>query len=510
MLTLWLLLAATATVEAAEPKRIFTAALGTETNSFSPIPTGMELFRQTMLVRNGKHSDKPTHTALPLLLWRDRARARGWTVIEGLAAYAQPSGETTRFAYESLRDEILSDLRKAMPVDAVLLNLHGAMIADGYLDAEGDLLGRVRELVGPEVMIGVELDLHCHLTEKKVRSSNVIVIFKQYPHLDVTDRAEEVFRIIAATLERKVKPVQATYDCRILGIFPTTREPMQGFVQRMQLLEGKNGILSVSLGHGFPWGDTPESGMRVLVIADGDSRKAATLAERLGKELWSFRKELAPSFLSVEQAVNRIEQHRGARPLVLADAADNPGLGAAGDSTFLLRRLIERKVGGVAIAPMWDRVATQTAEAAGVGARLHMRIGGKMGPASGNPVDTVVTVKGFARNAFQPFGKANSALGNIAWLRIGEREEEAIDVMVNDQRAQGFSPPCFTAAGLDLMTRRALIVKSTQHFYAGFAPIAAEVLYVSSDGTGPMDMRTIPFKHLTRAMWPRVENPFGE
>ena len=498
-----------AAAEPLPPRKIFTAFLGTETNSFSPIPTGMDLFRRTLLVRNGQFGDKPINPALPLIVWRDRARAQGWTVVEGLAAFAGPAGETTRSTYEALRDEILDELRKALPVDAVLLNLHGAMIADGYLDAEGDLLTRVRELVGPKVVVAAELDLHCHLTERKVRAADAIVIYKHYPHVDVMDRAEELFRIVDAALDGRARPVMAMHDCRILGIFPTTREPLQSFVTRMQGLEGKDGILSVSLAHGFPWGDTPEIGMRVLVIADGDPGKAAAIAVRLGREIWDLRAKIVPPFISVEEAVDRIARHQGRRPLVLADTADNPGLGAAGDSTFLLRRLIERKVGGVAIAPLWDQLATHAASEAGVGARLKLRLGGKMGPASGDPVDATVTVKGFVRDAFQPFGKASAPLGNMAWLRIGERDDEAIDVIVNDHREQALSPPCFTAAGLDVNTRRALIVKSTQHFYAGFQPIAEEILYVSAPGTGPMDMRGIPFTRVTRLLWPRVADPFA-
>ena len=166
-------------------RRLFTACLGTETNSFSPIPTGLGLFGRTMLVRDGRFDARPNLFALPLQLWRERARARGWTVIEGLAAFAAPAGDTTRATYEALRAEILAGLRGALPVDAVMLNLHGAMIADGYPDAEGDLLAAVRATVGPAVPIVAELDLHCHLTRLKVDSADALVIFKEYPHIDV-------------------------------------------------------------------------------------------------------------------------------------------------------------------------------------------------------------------------------------------------------------------------------------------------------------------------------------
>jgi len=491
-------------------RRIFTACLGTETNSFSPIPTGLKLFERTMLVRHGAHGDKPGAFALPLILWKERAEARGWTVIEGLAAFATPAGTTTRATYEALRDEILAELMRALPVDAVMLNLHGAMIADGYPDAEGDFLTRVRRLVGPEVIIGVELDLHCHLTQAKVDAATAIVIYKEYPHVDVTERAEDLWLIVDATLAGHYRPRMALYDCRMVGFFPTTREPMRGWVDRITGLEGKDGILSVSFAHGFPWGDTPEVGARVLVVTDGDGAKAESLAAELGQEVWGMRATMSPPFLNIEAAVDRIAAHEASKPLVLADTADNPGLGAAGDSTFMLRHLIERGMGGVAIAPFYDRTATDFAFEAGLGARLNVRLGGKHGPASGAPIDAQVIVKGLVRAAYQHFGKAITPMGDMAWLRIGADDDaRAIDVVVNDKRTQGFSPECFTSAGVDLGKTRALIVKSSQHFYAGFAPIADDIVYVSAPGTGPMDMRAIAYTRVTRALWPHVADPYA-
>jgi len=217
-----------------------------------------------------------------------------------------------------------------------------------------------------------------------------------------------------------------------------------------------------------------------------------------------MRETMSPPFLDVESAIDRIAGCNGPRPLVLADAADNPGIGAAGDSTFLLRRLIERGIGGVAIAPFYDRGATELAFEAGLGATFDVRLGGKHGPASGAPVDARVIVKGLVRAAFQRFGKALTPMGDMAWLRIGPDDNaRAIDIVVNDYRTQGFSPECFTCAGVDLAQTRAAIVKSTQHFHAGFLPIAADILYVATPGTGSMDMRALAYRRVAGPLWPR-------
>jgi microcystin degradation protein MlrC len=490
-------------------RRIFTACLGTETNSFSPIPTGMSIFEGAMLVRGGGHGESPSLFAIPLVVWRERAKALGWEVAEGLAAFATPAGDTTRAAHEALRDEILADLKKAMPVDAVLLNLHGAMIADGYPDAEGDLLARVRELVGPNVLIAAELDLHCHLTRLKVASADILVIFKEYPHVDVAERAHEVFDLVVRTLYGEVKPVMRMHDCAMLGVYPTTREPMIGIVARMKTLEREPGVLSVSLAHGFPWGDTPEVGTRALVVTDGDAELAQRIARDLGEQVWAARDEIIPPFVTIDEALDRVlAQPPDGRPFVLADTADNPGIGAAGDSTFVLQRLLERELGGFALSPLWDPIAAALAFDAGVGARFDIRIGGKLGPGSGAALDVLAQVMGLARAAWQPFGGTKAPLGNMAWLRVGgPADDSAIDIVVNDYRIQSFHPDCFRAVGIDPVRPRALVVKSTQHFHAGFAPIAREVLYVSAPGAGSMDMAALPFRRVSRPLWPKVAQP---
>ncbi|WP_131798565.1 M81 family metallopeptidase, partial [Achromobacter insolitus] len=169
--------------------RIFTGALATETNTFSPLPTGLAAFKSREYLPAGTHPDHMTFYAGPLWAARQRAREMGWTLVEGLVASAQPGGTTTRAAYETLRDELLADLRAALPVDMVLLGLHGAMVADGYDDCEGDILRRVREIVGPDVVVGAELDPHAHLSPLMVQQATVLVLFKEYPHIDVLERA---------------------------------------------------------------------------------------------------------------------------------------------------------------------------------------------------------------------------------------------------------------------------------------------------------------------------------
>ncbi len=491
-------------------RRIFTACLGTETNSFSPIPTGLKLFSDTMLVRDGNFGDDVNLFGLPLITWRKRAQALGWDVAEGLAAFATPAGDTTRLAYETLRDEILDDLKISLPVNMVLLSLHGAMVADGYPDAEGDLLSRVRSLIGPHVPLLAELDLHGHQTQAKLEAADVLIYFKEYPHIDSVDRANELFDIGVGMIEKTLQPCMAMYDCKMLGMFATTREPMQSFVHRMKELETQPGILSVSLIHGFPWSNMPDIGMHTLVVTDNDPALAASCAEELGAWVWENRERIVIPFIPMQKAIDTVLQSAPAdRPFVLADTADNTGAGSAGDSTFVLHYLIDNSIGGFAIAPLWDPVAVSLAFEAGVGACLPMRLGGKSGPASGNPVDCKVCVMHLTTNAKQPYAGGTEQLGDVAWLRIGDKDDDAnaIDIVINTNRVQAFDPLCFSVAGLDPLKPRALIVKSTQHFHGGFAPIAREIFYMATPGCASMNFGEIQHERLTRALWPRVSDP---
>lgn len=477
--------------------RVFAASLATETNTFSPFLTGFRNFEESYLVRGGNHGDDPVAVALAPVRWRKLTEAAGGEFIESLAAFAQPAGLTLRPVYEQYRDEILRDLAAALPVDMVLLNLHGAMAAQGYDDCEGDLTARVRQVVGPDVPIGVELDLHCHLTQTLVESADAVITYKEYPHTDMAARAEELFHILHAAVQGKLKPVTSLADCGMIGVFHTSHPPVRALVNRMIELEGQEGVLSVSLGHGFPWGDVPDMGTRVLVVTDGKPELGAQLARQFADEVYAQREVLQPTYLSIDAALDAaIAEPRG--PVVLADVSDNAGGGAPNDSTFILRRLLERGVGNAAIGCIWDPVTVSLALEMGEGVETDLRIGGKLGPMSGDPVDLRVRIGKTVRDAIQRFGDGAALLGDSAALH----GPNGIDIVVISRRGQTFSPHVFTNVGIDPLQKQILVIKSMQHFYAGFAPIAHRILYVAAPGALVPDFKLLDYRHARRDIWP--------
>jgi microcystin degradation protein MlrC len=356
--------------------------------------------------------------------------------------------------------------------------------------------------VGPEAKIGLELDPHCHLTEQMLDNATAIICYKEYPHIDVKERAEELFTLCADAAEGNITPVMRDYDCRMLAMYHTPFEPMRSYVDRMSAMEGKDGILSVSLVHGFPWGDSPRVGARTLVITDGDAELAEARAQELGQDLWALRDKLR-RFPPMEEGIDRALTVNGA-PVVMADFADNAGGGAPSDATFVLRAALDRGLKDIAFGTFWDPVLVGMCIDAGVGAKIAVRIGGKIGPMSGNPVDLTVTVRGIARDAVQHLGSAAMSMGDCVWL-----ESDGLHILVNTRRTQTFHPEAFENTGMDLGAMKYIVVKSSQHFYDGFAPIAAEVIHLATPGAITPDFTIIPFTKRDDSYWPKTENPFN-
>ncbi len=489
--------------------RIFTAALATETNTFSPVPTDMSSFRAALYAPPGTHPPTPTLCSAPIPVLRERARRDGFTLIEGTAAWAEPGGLVQRATYEALRDEILSQLRDALPVDGVVLGLHGAMVAQGYDDCEGDLLQRVREVVGERVVVAAELDPHSHLTPLRVRHADLLAAFLEFPHTDFVERAEHLVDLTLRTIAGAIRPVSAVFDCRMIDVFPTSIEPMRSYVDRIKQLQGQAGVLSISVIHGFMAGDVPDMGTQLLVITDGDAEGGQRLAQTLGQELFALRGRTMVRQYGIDAGLDealRVAATAPGRPVVVADVWDNPGGGVAGDGTLILHRMRARGLDDIALAPLWDPVAVSFCQAAGIGGQLQLRFGGKCGAEAGAPFDALVEVLALSEQAWQSFGESRVPLGAAATVRlVGTR----IDVVLTSSRAQTYSPDVFTNQGVALADKAIVLVKSTNHFHAAFAPIAAAVVYIDAGAPYPSDPRRTAYRKLVRPLWPRVQDPHG-
>ena len=482
--------------------RIFTASLATETNTFSPIPTSRATFESTFYAPPGKHPDGVKLCTAPLFVARRRAAQEGFTLVEGSCFWSEPSGTVDKASFESMRDEILDQLRAAMPVDAVLMGFHGAFVAEGYDDPEGDVLERIREIVGNDCVIGCEYDPHVQLTEKRVRLADVTILFKEYPHIDVVPRAEELLTLVLKTVRGEIRPVASLVDPRMWDFYPTTTEPMKSFLAKIRDLEGRDGVLSISIAHGFMHADVPDMGSRVLVITDDNKEKGDALADALATELWEKRGTWCPPALPLDVALDAVFSAKS-HPAILAEPADNAGGGAASDNTMTIHALRARGAKRVAVAPVWDAQAVMFCHAAGLGATIPLRFGGKSSAGSGEPVDAEVKVIGLAHDAIQMFGEATVPLGDVAAIRLDADETgNGIDVILISSRTQALGVELFTSMGLDPKDYDVLVLKSAQHFAGGYGHLASLILRAETGGACPTMPTMHSYSKLRRPLWP--------
>lgn len=483
--------------------RIFTASLATETNTFSPMYTDLVSFYQSFYAPPGQHPATPTLCSAPLVACREFAqRDAGLELVEGSCAWAEPGGLLNRQSYEHLRDEILQQLAEAMPVQVVVLGLHGAMVAQGYDDCEGDLLARIRAIVGPDAIIAATLDPHSHLTELRLASANLLIAFKEFPHLDFMARARELVQLALAAARRDIYPVMSCFDCRMIDVLPTNHEPMKSFIEKIYKLEQQQQALSISVIHGFMAGDVPDMGSKLLVITNNQAEKGEALAQELGLELFSYRGQTLPQFYSIAAALDQAEQLSGT--LVLADVWDNPGGGVAGDGTLILHQVIQRQLRRVAVGTIWDPMAVKLCFAAGEGAEIELRFGGKSCASAGDPIDKRVKVLRLQVDAQQQFADSLVPMGDCALISF-----DGIEVILNSNRCQSFDPSLFRALGVEPESYKMLLIKSTNHFYQGFAPLASHIIYVDAGAPYPSDPQRNAYKKLSRPIWPIVAEPFN-
>lgn len=476
--------------------RVFVASLATETNTFSPIRIDRDAFVDAFYAPPGTHPETPTLCSAPFVAARRRAAAEGLTLVEGTAAWAEPAGLVARSAYESLRDEILAQLQAALPVQVVLLGLHGAMVAEGYEDCEGDLLARVRALVGPGVTVGAELDPHCHLSLAMVRAADILVTFKEVPHSDFLEVAEELVELCLRRARGQIAPVMTVLDCRAIANFMTSREPGRSLVDAIRAWQRQAPLLSISIVHGFPAADVPDVGTQVLVITDGPAPQGRAVAQEVCDRILAFGANRMPPMPGPREAVAQALAIPG-QPVVLADRWDNPGGGVAGDSSFLVHALLEHPQVPAAVGALWDPVAVRFCVAAGPGARLQLRFGGKAAASSGPPVDAQVEVLATTPDLQVPFQSSRVSLGAAVGLRLG-----ALSVVLASKRVQTFHPQVFTQLGIDLAACKIVVVKSASHFHTAFAPLAASILYVNCGGPYPPDAARIPYTRIRRPIAP--------
>jgi microcystin degradation protein MlrC len=486
--------------------RIAVGGISHETNTFSTIRTDLALFE-----RRGVHSTEallPAFTGTRTILggFIDAARSEGFEAVPTMLAEAAPSGTVTADAFERLCTMLLDGLREAGPLDGVLLELHGAMVAEGAGDGDAEILRRVREVVGSIPVVAV-LDLHANISEAMVALADALVGYDTYPHVDMYERGLEAGGIITRMVRGGLRTARALRKPPLMPPLPkqcTSYEtPMRALIELAHQREREPGMVSVTVAAGFPYADVPEAGLAVLAISEGDQALADRVADEIAALAWARRDEFLVQCTPVDEALEiAASASDGAGgPVILADTADNPGAGAPCDGTILLRGLLERGVTNAALGALWDPEAVKVCQRAGVGATVDLELGGKVDDLHGAPLPVRGRIRLLSDGRFTNLGPMNTGaetrMGPTAVVSI-----DGVDVIVTSNRVQALDAGMFRSQGIEPTRKRVLVLKSSVHFRGAFEPLASRVIEVDTPGLSNADLAKYPYQHVRRPIFP--------
>lgn len=471
-----------------------------ETNTFAPSKARYEDFLRPGawpgLTRGADLFEAVAGINLPIAGFIEAARALGHELLPLLWANATPSANVTGEAYERIAAMLLSDLAEKLPLDAVYLDLHGAMVTEHLEDGEGELLARVRALVGPRIPVVASLDLHANVTERMVAEASALVAYRTYPHLDMAETGGRAAKILDGLLKRG-KPLDKAFR-KLPYLIPLTFqstmvEPAKGLYALAAELE-RGQVASVSFATGFPLADIRECGPAVFAYASSPNA-AERAADRLAAECLLRETDFGGALWEPDAAVQHAMASRAEGPVVLADTQDNPGGGGDSDTIGLLAALVRNGAQNATLGILCDPAAASAAHKAGIGARLRLKVGGRSNLPGHGPFEGEFRVAALGDGNFTatgPFYKgARMKLGPMARLSIG-----GVELVVASRKQQAADQEIFRHLGIEPARMKIVALKSSVHFRADFQPIAAEVLVVEAPGPVIADPAKLPFQRL--------------
>ncbi|GED71592.1 microcystinase C [Brevibacillus reuszeri] len=472
-----------------------------ETNTFSNVPTTVELFKLWEWERGQTILQKHRRVRDPLGGMIDRAEELGIEVIPSFAAFTYPNGTITAETYEAIKQELIEGIMEAGEVDAICLVLHGAGVVEGIDDLEGDLLHVVRQVVGYSVPLIATLDLHGNLSDKMVAEADALLGFHLYPHTDGYERGIEAVDLAYRMVRGECKPVM--YLTRLPLMIPTSTtnlSPAKDINEACWKWEKEPGVIDCVFFHGFPYTDIPDVGVSIISVTDGDKQLAKRVADDVARLVWEKREEFSPQILTPAEGIQEALRTEG-RPVVINETSDNPGGGSPGDGTHLLRAMLEAKLENACFGFINDPEVARLAHQAGVGATIDVKLGGKTDTLHGEPLSITAYVKSLTDGQFtisSPMGKGTREnYGKSARLQIG-----GVDVLICSVKSQVLDEQIFLLHGINVLNYKIVGLKSSQHFRAAYEPISARIIPVDSPGLSCLQLSLFQYKRIQRPIFP--------
>jgi microcystin degradation protein MlrC len=487
-------------------RRILSAEISHETNTFSILPTALALYEARRYYRGREIAKAFSGTKTEMGAHLDAAEKYGWEMIQPIAAAATPGGKTPVEDWARLSGAVLDACQEG-PFEGILLSLHGAMVTEDRDDAEGDLLRLLRERLGPEVPIAVSLDLHANVSDTMARLANIVVAYRTYPHIDQYERGMEAADLLQRAMIGEIRPRSLVWRAPVLEGLDYGRTqggPMSRILARADDLRRKNpGVLAIAVCAGFVWADIADAGPSVTVTADGDASRFRGVAEELTKQIWETRRETTVPLYTLKEAMAEAgKESKDGRPLILADFTDNPGSGGYGDSVRLLEAMIRSDLPNAVFGCIPDPDAAQRCIAAGTGKEVEVVLGAKIDPKTyGPPLRVRGTVEHVSEGIFiaqEPMSKGvRLSLGPTAVLRSG-----GVRVLVTTHNLQVYDLQVFLSQKIDPRACSVVAVKSWHHFRAAFEPLSRKVMLVDGGGLASRDLKRFPYHKIRRPIYP--------
>jgi len=486
-------------------RNVLLAEIMHETNTFNRIATVKADFEARYWHEGLEAASTLTGTNTEIAGFIEAAIAYDWSLSIPLAASASPSGPMAGDDWANVKRLILEPLRAGERFDAIALVLHGSMVTEATLDAEGELLGEVRALAGADTLIAVTLDMHANVSPAMIATADMMMAYRTYPHVDQRERALHMARLMQDVLAGapRPKPVMARMAMMDAANHGQTADgqPMPGLLKLAEDVERRDGIVCASIQIGFPWSDVPDIGPSVVVTAT-DAKAGRIAADELMQAVWQSRHDTQLEFAMLAEAMVAASAGRpGDKPLVLADFADNPAGGAYGDSPNLLRALISSGVENSAFATISDPVSVENAKIAGVGAKIQLALGGRGAPELTPQLDVEGQVINLTDGEYICAGPmwqgVRFSMGATAVVRIG-----GIDVIISSVPTAVMDLNVFRSVGIDPEKLTTIGLKSRNHFKAAYAPIARDTILVDAGGIASMRLKELSYRNIPRPIWP--------
>ena len=484
--------------------RIAVGGIEHESATFTPVNTPLSLFLRehhyfegdALLERLGD-----TNTVVDGFL--AGVRRHGQTVVPLIWTQAPSGGQPTLETHNELKRRLLDRLTTQLPVDGVLLSLHGSYSAQGLDDADGDITKSVRQLVGPDCPIITVHDLHCNIGPDMVDNATALIVMDTYPHVDMSERGAEAADMIVRTIDGEIRPTVGWYSIPMFwnaAKMVTAEPPMSLAFERVSRTEQQPGVLTASLGLGYQWADVCVAGASTMVVTDNDLPAAKAQAGELATWLWEHRDDWLCPQISAAEGLEQGERI-GKFPIILADQADNPGGGAPSDSTEILRLFVERDLQDAAVLYIVDPESVRQANAAGIGSTVQLNVGGKSMDLVGPPVPMNAEVLALTDGRFvydgPMFKNLETSLGESALIR-----QRGIYVVLITEPNQPIDLAFSRTLGLDCRKMSYLSLKSAAHFRSGFGSFAGSIFNVDTASPLTQDFSKLPFHRLGRKIYP--------